>query len=768
MKIKSPKIFILLAIIVLLTGGLRLTYACGPFTRYAIFSFSKHPDFPLNKYAQGELGIIEDGYARSYLFVAYRLMKGTGFNQQEQQALTRLWSERLDFSIQNEARDNSIDEWLAARKKVMGAAGAEPRIEVWRETAPKEYSYFYNCPSDAFRNATKTLEARITKFGAGSPEVKAWTEAQDAVFANCNEGQTIPAEAQANSSPIIQSDRAYQIAAAHFYSMNFDEARARFEKIAADNSSEWREQAGYLVARSLIRKASLGPEESRKESLTLAETQLKKVLAETTQAALRDSARNLLSLVRMRLHPAERVKELAQSLMQKEANNQLYQDLWDYTILLDKYLGDSDQPVDENLKKALDTAEKDDMTDWILTFESEDKDSLGHALAKWEKSASLPWLITSLSKIEAGHTKAASLISAAERVEPSSPAYATAQYHMIRLLVEKNERGAARAKLDALLSGQNALPASATNHFRHQRMMLANDLEDFLKYAQRQPSAFSWDDDGRENAIDIKEDEELRALAGRNMFDNDAAHILNERFPLSMLREAAMSRTLPDYLRRQVALAAWTRAAILDDVENSKALAPIVSALAPELKSNMDGYLAATTPAQRKSEALYTILKFPGLQTLVTSNVGRLTPLGERDIYRDNWWCAVVSDERKARTDESGESTEGAKQAPAITERAELSFISDAQKAEAARERARLIQLGTAPNYLARETIEWATRTPNDPRVPEALHIAITATRYGCTDKETGKWSKAAFELLHKRYPKSVWAKKTPYWFNNG
>jgi hypothetical protein len=52
--------------------------------------------------------------------------------------------------------------------------------------------------------------------------------------------------------------------------------------------------------------------------------------------------------------------------------------------------------------------------------------------------------------------------------------------------------------------------------------------------------------------------------------------------------------------------------------------------------------------------------------------------------------------------------------------------------------------------------------------VPEALHIAVTSTRYGCTDKDTGRWSKAAFQLLHKRYPKSEWAKKTPYWFNPG
>jgi len=60
-----------------------------------------------------------------------------------------------------------------------------------------------------------------------------------------------------------------------------------------------------------------------------------------------------------------------------------------------------------------------------------------------------------------------------------------------------------------------------------------------------------------------------------------------------------------------------------------------------------------------------------------------------------------------------------------------------------------------------------AQRHPADPRSPEALHLAVKSTRFGCTDKETGKWSKAAFDFLHRHYPTSAWAKKTPYWFKD-
>jgi len=42
----------------------------------------------------------------------------------------------------------------------------------------------------------------------------------------------------------------------------------------------------------------------------------------------------------------------------------------------------------------------------------------------------------------------------------------------------------------------------------------------------------------------------------------------------------------------------------------------------------------------------------------------------------------------------------------------------------------------------------------------------VGATRYGCTDAQTGAVSRRAFTLLHSRYPGSEWAKKTPFWFN--
>ncbi len=91
-------------------------------------------------------------------------------------------------------------------------------------------------------------------------------------------------------------------------------------------------------------------------------------------------------------------------------------------------------------------------------------------------------------------------------------------------------------------------------------------------------------------------------------------------------------------------------------------------------------------------------------------------------------------------------------------------FLSSS-RALAASQFAALQALGTAPNYFCRIAIAWTEKNPADPRAPEALHLAVRSTRFGCTDDQTGRWSKAAYDLLHRRYPNTTWAKNTKYWF---
>ena len=61
--------------------------------------------------------------------------------------------------------------------------------------------------------------------------------------------------------------------------------------------------------------------------------------------------------------------------------------------------------------------------------------------------------------------------------------------------------------------------------------------------------------------------------------------------PLAVLKDAALGKVLPAHLRRQVAVAAWTRAVLLDDDDTAKATAPALLELLPEMKAQLTAYL---------------------------------------------------------------------------------------------------------------------------------------------------------------------------------
>ena len=732
------------------------TFACGPFTLGSIFTFKFHPEYPLEKFAQGDLGIVQSSYARSYLYVAYRYFSGGTFGRGEQQALVDLWKDRLEYR-REPADQDWIKEWQTARQRVVTGKGAE--IDVYRNREkPKEFESYLNCQQDAFQTAAATLEARVKKLGAETPALKQWVEAQDLVFANCSEGQHIPMALAADADALLRADRDYQIAAANFYAGNFDLAKTQFAAIALDAQSPWRGFGPYMVARSLIRKASLGAEETKNVALTEAEEHLSKILKNPKLESNHAAARRLLNIVSLRLRPEERLHELGRALAGANAPANLKQELWDYTVLLDQFIGDGE--AHHQATKTV-NLQAEDLTDWITTFQSDKTDAFDHALKRWQATSATQWLIAALAKAKSTDERSASLQTAAAQVPPASPAFATASFHIVRLNIEAGRFPEARTYLNELLrKNEGRLSRSTLNLLHHQRLMVSSSLNDFLTHAQRVPAGFSWDDGDREIPVDDSQFEgDEKPLRNRKLFDSDAGEIINRRMPLSLLSQIATSGQLPDNLRRDVTQAVWLRAILLDSPKTATSLTPTLKTLAPEMTPALNEYLSARDPAAKKFAGVYAWLKFPGLEPFVDIGVGRGS-LAEQDSYRDNWWCgaAYLSDQRLADSPPSEPDDPKAQLPP---------FLTPAQVAVANKEYAALATMGASPNYLSRQVIEWATKNPVDPRVPEALHLAVKTSRYGCADKQTGRWSKAAHDLLHRRYPNNEWTKKTPYWFKN-
>jgi hypothetical protein len=732
-------------------------FACGPFSLEAVFVFTVHPAYPLERFARGELGVIQPSYARSYLYVAYRYLSNSPFTPAEQKALTELWRDRLNLGAET-GGDDWVKVWLAARQKVTGLPES-PQINVFRNREkPNEYETYLNCRKDAFDSAINTLNERIKTYGADSEAVRSWVAGQDQVFANCSEGQHIPEALPTSADALAQDDRNYQIAAANFYATSFDEARKTFKAIAKDGSSPWKSAAPYLVARTLVRKASLGAEESRNDSFNQAEIQLKSILSNKGLANTHAASARLLDLVRLRLHPAERLHELAVELVSKTPNENLKQDLWDYTVLLDGAL----EP-DNAAKISRDIVHQDEMTDWIATIQGNSNEAREHALSRWRTTHAATWLIGALSKADGKTANNADLIQSGLSVKPTSPGFGAAQFHTVRLLMETGKIAEARAHLDELLkSNRSQFDPSSLNLLISERMMAASNLSDFLNRAPRIPATVSWNEDGREIPAELSDvSQENKALIGKPFFDFDAAKVLNTQIPLSLWKEAADSQSLPIHLRRDVAQAAWIRAVLVGDNKTADDLVPALKVLVPDLTPELDDFGKTLEPGAKTFSALYTWLKNPGVEPIVDQGVGRENSLSKQDSYRDNWWCAATTvapqDAIPPDTDELMSFTSSSIPGPY--------FLTDTQRAAGRKEWVALSSLGAIPNYLCKEIIQFANKNPSDPRVPEALHLAVNATRYGCTDKDTGRWSKAAFDLLHRRYGTTTWAKKTKYWF---
>jgi len=787
---------LILLTMMLITASFLITHdlmACGPFFDQTTFTYSVHPDLPLDNYANGNLGIIQPTYARVYLYVAYRYYSGVGFDQEEQKALVSMWSGRNNLGWGYDGTE-WIKQWLEARSKVPNA-GQSPEIGVYSNITGDWWVNYLNYNEDSFVTATKTLNDLIDKFGVDNPDVLDWVQAQDKVFSNSTKldfsvnppqvnTPSIPDPAKPDADPLIKAHRAYQIASANFYAKRFDEAEKMFREIANDKSSPWSKIAPYLVARTLVRKATLTmkPGEVDIGTLTQASEELNDILSNNDLSGIHPASQRLLSFVTFRLDPEGTLQELVGSILKKGQGENLGQQLDDYTKLLDKFLDkyryDAARSVSRNieatekLKNAfneLSEIREDDVTDWIITFQFQGDPWLEHAIEKWSETSSPQWLVSALSKINPDNPKVTELIEAADKVEQNSPAFTSVTFHKLRLMAESGEKDKARNELDSLLKQRNKFPLSSRNLFFALRLKLSRNLDEFLEYAPRIPTGLTIDMDSRELLQEYNQ--ELKNFADTHAFlDVDSSRILDEQMPLSLLKGIATNKLLPENIRKEIAKGAWLRAILVDNDKMSREMSPILASLVPELKQYLDAYLSEKDSEAKKFTAVYMILKFPGLQPYAGSGLPRRTPIDKIDNFRDNWWASFKPEEETGIVDREYYSMGYAITGPMRVLYPENTpwspdFLTPSQKASAKEEWKILYQIETAPNYLCRVVINWAKKHPDDPRVPETLYLAVRSTRYGITDKSTSNFSKQAFQILHKQYPKSEWAVKTKYWF---
>jgi hypothetical protein len=709
-----------------------------------------HPDLPLTPYLQGELGLLQPSYARSHLVVAYRYLAGAPLSADERTALAGFFDQRLPVpnvgagtgsaaaspSPPQPLPQTPSELWAIERARVAGAqakASVRSGRAQWR-TLPggkRSYQSWETCLPDAFRVATDTLKDRERTLGAASTELADWIAAQDAVFKNCEsvEQRSVPNPLPASASAGARADRAYQIAAAQFYGNQWDDAERSFRAIGQDPASPWNKLARYMAVRVRVRRGTL-------HEPNMDEAEIKRALAETNMllqtpdmAPMHEALRRYRGFIRFKAEPRAQLSELQRQIATGGAGTELAQLLTDYTLLLDAN--------EAELKRAPET---DTLTAWLGTMQGVRSHDFALKMYASTRGA-LPWLVATLSTAtRADDRRLDPVLAQALSLDATSPAFVTARYHVHRISLA---RGLDRKTLFESIRHTKGLlrPSvgpSSRNAFALLAARAAPDLQAFLQEAPMVPAGQS------EDSGPVVTNPKLLPSLPPELRD-----MLASELPITAWRDAALSPALAGPVRAHIAATAWARAHLLGDAASAAAVAPIASRLNPNMRPYIDRVEQAKTADERRLGLVYALLKMPTVGP--TPNAFYADEAREEGItssYGDYFWCPDAPP---------------ASGSPAAVSHNHLGAASDREVAK--RERAMLAARGTGATWLAQEAVRLSALLPQDPRVPEALHLAVRATRFGCKDAATPRASKRAFEVLHQRYPGSSWAKATPYYY---
>jgi hypothetical protein len=482
----------------------------------------------------------------------------------------------------------------------------------------------------------------------------------------------------------------------------------------------------------------------------------------------RADAPKLAALLAFATRPQERARELERALLAPDLPPTLAVELRDLLLLERTGKRHTDLGAwiyDVNVLTAVDASGR----------EQDVAAAKADVLSRWREQRSLPWLVAALMHLSPGDEDVAAAIAASRAIEAGSPAYYTLAWHRLRLLIGENKQEDARAELDQILDGR-PLPEGVENLMRYHRMKLARDLDEFVRFALRRGEFVMYLPDPRTKldatAPPLKSSTnfpyDFGAIlkwrtelfqANPRYFDGDGTAAMSFVMPLPLMARVAQSDRLPPNMQRDMALAVWTRAVLLDEAEIANAVTPTLARHFPQYGAGWRAYQSAATPQQKKIEAALVLLRLPGASPWPDSGLGYPYMRDRIGLVATRWWEHADADNQ---VDAQNDVTLCSDCALPL-QFAPPAFLTSEDRDRARNDVARLRQLPGAPAYLGAIILAWANAQPRDPRVPEALYLVVRATRYGQKDTQT---SKAAYLLLHNRYRRNPWTSKRPFGFH--
>jgi hypothetical protein len=670
-----------------------------------VFATKQMPADLRNEFLKGRIGVLRPTFRMQYLIGAFRMLSGTPLTDAEVEAL---------YGPDESGGSDVSATWTSA---------SGDQISPYKQISTSNTQGAYlNCYVNAFDTAERTRAELQTKWGEKDPRMLEWIRAQDQVFSNCSAKEAvIPAAPDAKMDPLLAAHRRYQIGAALLYAGQHRKAAEAFEQIAADKESPWHDIAPYLAGRALLRAGSL---EGGAAAFQEGKQRLVAVAKDPAMENWHEASLALLHKWQIRVEPEVRLGELGRELMQSNEDD-VKQDVIDFLALMNARRFFNAGPVD-------DAETTSELAAWLVAM-SETPDAVD-TVDWWRKTQKPAWLIAALRN--APEKALPELLRAARLVKPREPAYESVVYYAVIRETARGRAEQARTWADGAL--RRKLLNSTRNLILEQRMRVARNWDEFLQFSLRRPEARVMDaEEEGEFALEPTE----KPVETAPTFDQDALGIFDLHLPLALWVDASGNARLPANIQIRIAEAGWVRAVLLGRLEEARKLMERIRQLQPESAKITGDFLAATDEEHARLAALFIVLRSPALEPQIDGAAILANP---HDMAWGSRSCWSYPESRPA----------------------DLGFLSAEQRTAGNADWKQIRK--TDPwnaTYLARQTVQWARKYPDDPRVPEALHRAVIATRFRCTDADTGKYSQQAFALLHRKYPKSRWAGETPYWY---
>jgi hypothetical protein len=289
----------------------------------------------------------------------------------------------------------------------------------------------------------------------------------------------------------------------------------------------------------------------------------------------------------------------------------------------------------------------------------------------------------------------------------------------------------------------------------------------------------------------IAEDETIWWKAQSLKPDKLWSDVLN-LLPAAKLRALSEDPMFSPAQKARLKRAAWTRN-YARGIGNGDKITSDMLAANPEIAA---AYEATSKQFPKlKAERLWalTILRNPRFGILVKlpegneareTEAGAFAALDEYNPNDNNWWCPLQTDRHLGALRRDYDAAAGLQYVRVYPSRAltplletELLTKFDAARDKALKQHpmvkqiswkevAALAQAPSGSKLLAQTAIRWGKASKGDDGAPEALALAVRASRYGCRwAGSVESFSRPAQELLKAKFPTTTWAAQTPYWF---